>query len=418
MGSMMVRGKSRVMDLLPRVLRPRAEQLSRDVEMVLAGLRGERAPPWLARDGARYGAPLVPNPRRNPGASALAQILAVEVEAPDAVSLTLRWPEAFPAPRPGQFITLELPDLGEGLRRTYSISSDCRAPERVSITVRRVANGRASTWLNQEARAGMELRVTRPAGRFGEALETSEGAVVMVAGGSGITPMMAMLRSGLGDPGSPRPVTLIYANRSAESTIFGVELRAMAAAPESPLRLIEVLEPSHGRLDAACFASLVDAHAELGEAFQHRSTQVLVCGPPPMMDGVVEQLRGRGVDDEQIHLEHFTAGRARTQPDPEPNPERGRAWSVEFVEGPDGPATTVVVQPGQSLLDAGLDANIDLPYSCAMGGCGACMSTLERGSVAMDEPNCLRPSERAAGRVLTCVGRPTSPCRLRITTGS
>ncbi|EDM76912.1 Ferredoxin [Plesiocystis pacifica SIR-1] len=402
------------MDLLPRVLRPRAEQLSRDVEMVLAGLRGERAPPWLARDGARYGAPLVPNPQRSHDARALAQILAVEIEASDAVSLILRWPEAFPAPRPGQFITLELPEVDEGLRRTYSISSDCRAPERVSITVRRVANGRASTWLNREARAGMELRVTRPAGRFGEALETSEGAVVMVAGGSGITPLMAMLRSGLGDPGSPRAVTLIYANRSAESTIFGAELRAMAAAPESALRLIEVLEPSHGRLDAACFASLVDRHAALAEALGQRSTQVLVCGPPPMMGGVVEQLRGRGVDDEQIHLEHFTAGRTRA----EPNPERGRAWSVEFVEGPDGPATTVVVQPGQSLLDAGLDANINLPYSCAMGGCGACMSTLEEGSVAMDEPNCLRPRERAEGRVLTCVGRPTSPCRLRITTGS
>lgn len=409
----MVRGKSRVMDLLPRVLRPRAEQLSRDVEMVLAGLRGERVPPWLARDGSRYGAPLVP--RRSPDTSALAALLAVEAETPDAVSLSLRWPEAFPTPRPGQFITLELPAAaGEGLRRNYSISSDCRAPGRVSITVRRVAKGRASAWLSQEARAGMELRVTRATGRFGEALDASEGAVVMVAGGSGITPMMAMLRSGLGDPGARRPVTLVYANRSAESTIFGAELRAMAAAPESPLRLIEVLEPSHGRLDAACFASMIDAHAELGEALAQASTQVLVCGPPPMMRGVVEQLRGRAVDEGRIHLEHFTLGRAQAEPRSKPE----RAWSVEFVASPGQPATAVVVQPGQTLLDAGLDAGLDLPYSCAMGGCGACMLSLEGGSVAMDEPNCLRPRERTEGRVLACVGRPTSPCRLRVTADS
>ncbi|MCA9697697.1 MAG: hypothetical protein KC431_09240, partial [Myxococcales bacterium] len=257
--------------LLPRVLQPRLAQLRLDLRAVVAGLRGERAPSWLPRDGSRY--------RSTRAAVGLStrelEVTAVVHETAEAVSLVLRDPRGLTLPplRPGQFFTVLVPvngDGGELLRRAYSISSDCRTREQLTLTIKRVAGGRASNWLADHATAGMRLQVLGPSGDFGFEPEPDRERprkLVLIAGGSGITPMMAMLRT-LPEVEAGCELALIYGNRRREDVIFAEDLDALARRHGERLRIHHALEqpPSdwtgaHGRLDAATLGAMLDAEA-------------------------------------------------------------------------------------------------------------------------------------------------------------
>jgi ferredoxin-NADP reductase len=389
------------------VLEPRVVQLRRDLEAVIAKFRGERAPTWLARDGSRY-------PSDSPAkrlATRELEIVEVVRETDSAVSLILRDANGQPLPivRPGQFFTLliETPlgglieHEGETLRRAYSVSSDCRERERVRLTIKRVADGRVSNYLNDEARPGLRLRALGPSGEFGcapEPARTQPRKLVLIAGGSGITPMMALMHTLL--PSEPScEIALIYANRSAAQVIFADELRELEAEHAGRLRVQQTLEhpcdhPTLGRLlDAEALARAADV-------------EFMLCGPAPMMAIARELLSERGVASTRIHSENFLAPRLAD------TTKLRSPQAITVVIG--GREIGVVVQPGQSILEAGLAAGLAMPYSCAMGGCAACKVKLERGAVLMREPNCLAASERASGYVLACVANPTEPCRVRV----
>jgi ring-1,2-phenylacetyl-CoA epoxidase subunit PaaE len=379
---------------------------------MLAGLRGQRPPAYLVRDGSRYAS-------ATPGPTHLAtrELELVEIirETADAVSLVFADAGGQPLPsiRPGQFFTLLVEHEGEVLRRAYSVSSDCRARDRFALTVKRVAGGRVSAWLNEVATPGLRLRALGPSGEFGctpEPGRTSPRKLVLIAGGSGITPMMALIRTLLpSEPGCE--IALIYANRSADQAIFADALATLAAAHGQRLRIhptVEIAAPGWtgaiGRGDSATLARLLDGEALADDP----ATEFLLCGPTAMMDQARVALGQRGVAAARIHAESFLAPHLAA----DASAQLRDSQPVTVVVGER--ELELVVEPGQTILEAGLAAGLDLPYSCAMGGCAACRVELVRGAVVMREPNCLAASERAAGYVLACVASPTEPCRVRV----
>ncbi len=394
--------------LIPRTLEPRVGQLRRDLRSVLAGLRGQRAPAWLARDGARY------VDTRSPSLAGIVtrelEVAACTRETDDAITLTFHDPSGAPMPsiRPGQFFTLLVDLDGVSLRRAYSVSSDCRTRERFDVTIKRAEGGRVSSHLHAHASVGMRMRVLGPSGEFAR---VHAPKLVLIAGGSGITPMMALLRTLL--PSEPdREVALIYANRSPNDVIFAEPLAALEAEYSPRLRIHHELEQpppqwsgAVGRCDKPTLARLLDAIALAHDP----DVEFLLCGPAPMMAGARELLHERDVPAARVHSESFIApylqadAQAQLRAQPLTITARGRE-------------TVLAVAPGQTVLEAGLAAGLPLPYSCAMGGCGACKLELERGDVIMREPNCLTQPERERGLVLACIANPINPCRLRVPT--
>ena len=372
--------------------------LRRDVRMVLDGLAGKHPSPTIThRVSPVY--PVI----KDAGSAARArtlEIAEVRRETADAVSLVLRDPlgRAFEVV-PGQFFTVLVTVDGVELRRAYSCSSSHRVTDTVTITVKRIGGGRVSTYLNEQARVGMPLQVLGPSGEFTFAPDPAATRhLVGIAGGSGITPIMAIARALLeGEPGSR--MTLLYGNRDAASIIFDRELAALAETGRLEVR--HVLEDASGkpgaragRLDAATVAELL-AEAPADATFY-------VCGPEGMMAEARSALTARGVPAERLREERFTAPARR---------EESRTSTAQPVTiRRSGVALDVIVPPGQTILDAGLAAGVPLKLSCAMGGCGACAVQLTSGEVVMDEPNCLTDVERARGTILACCARPVTAC--------
>lgn len=370
-------------------------QLRRDVRALL----GPRPSPLISRPPSPYYPPT--SAADSAARARTLEIAAVTRETADAVTLTLRDPSgASIGFVPGQFFTVQVAlDDGAPLRRAYSASSSHLDPSQVTITVKRVAGGRVSSHLVEHAAVGMRLSVLGPSGDFTLAPDAgAERHVVAIAGGSGITPIMAITRAVL-DVEPRSRVTLLYGNRDASSIIFAGELDALAATGRLDVR--HVLEDAAGRpgatagrLDAATVAALLDGCAA--------GATYYVCGPEAMMAEARSALAARGVPAEHIREERFTSP-ARRQASVAPS-----AQPVTIRKA--GVALDVIVPAGATILDAGLAAGVRLELSCAMGGCGACAVKLTAGEVAMDEPNCLGADERARGTILACVARPLTPC--------
>jgi ferredoxin-NADP reductase len=403
------------MKLLARVVLPPAApaaararrlvaQLGRDLRALGDGLRGV------------HPSPLIERPRRAPIAASVAasaersaralRIEEVRRESADAVSLVLADPTGASLPcRPGQFFTLLVDVGGERLRRAYSASWIDPDGTRVAVTIKRVAGGRVSNHLNDTARAGDLLSVLGPSGEFVVADTAGPRHLVLIGAGSGITPLVAIARDRAGEAGSR--VSLIYGNRTPAAILFAAELDALAAS--GALTVHHVLEEPgdvaarRGRLDedalAAELAVLADADGRPAEYF--------VCGPAPVMDAARAVLVRRGVPPSRIREERFAS------PTSAARSADGRPQLVT-VRRPGQAGQPVLVAPGATILDAGLAAGVAMPFSCAMGGCGACAVRLVDGEVDVDEPSCLTADERARGVVLACVARPRGACTLEL----
>lgn len=407
-----------MLDTTLRSVRARLTTIRSDIAAVTAPARGTRAAPYRPRTGDGWSAPrrpvsLVPATPEPADPPHLARVVEVERLTPDAVRIALEpWTtlDAGAAPgrfRAGQFLTVEVEIDGTLHRRPYSLCSDPADPTRLAIAVKRVEGGLVSNHLNDTVDVGDTLAVRGPSGRFGRTLDLASTApLVLVAGGSGITPLLAILRAALaGGRGSVEPITLVYANRRLQDVMFRDALDALSAAhPE--LRLVHILEsaPSDwagpvGRIDAAALDAVAHEHAEW-----------CVCGPGPMMDAVRAALDGLGVPEARIHEERFTAA-----PRPAGTDARLQQAHALAVRDVDGRVVTATVRPGVTLLEAGLSAGAPMPSSCRMGGCAACRCTLIEGAVEMDDPNCLTPGERARGEILSCVARPLTDVTVALT---
>ena len=331
------------------------------------------------------------------------EIADVIAETDDARSLVFRVPHGaeVPAERlryaPGQFLTLRVPsDRTGSVARCYSLCSSPHTDDALTVTVKRTVDGYASNWLCEHARAGMKIHVLAPSGTF--VPKALDGDFLLIAAGSGITPMMAICKSVLAE-GSGQ-VRLLYANRDETSVIFAEALRELVAKYPDRLSVVHWLESVQGLPSAATLARLAAAHTA-GQAF--------ICGPGPFMAAAQEALQALEMPDKQVHVEVFRS----LDTDP-----FSTIKIEEAAEGDQPPATAVVTLDGTThelswprnakLLDVLLDKGLDAPFSCREGHCGACAVLKKSGEVTMDINDVLEPSDLEEGLILGCQALPAT----------
>jgi 3-ketosteroid 9alpha-monooxygenase subunit B len=301
--------------------------------------------------------------------------------------------------RPGQFLTLRVPsDRLGGAARCYSLCSSPYVDDKPAITVKRTRDGYASNWICDHVIAGTEIEVLRPAGTFVPA--SLDEDLLVLAGGSGITPVLSILTSVLA-AGTGR-VHLVYANRDEDSVIFAERLAALAREYGGRLGVVHWLETVQGLPDAAALGTLLAPYADR-EAF--------VCGPAAFMDLATEVLAGLGAD--RVHVERFLSLDGDPFAEVEV-PVVADDESVATVEVTlDGTTTELAWPASGKLLDVLLAAGLPAPYSCREGNCSACACVLLEGEVDLENNHVLDAADLADGLVLACQARPRAD-RLRI----
>ena len=300
---------------------------------------------------------------------------------------------------PGQSLTLR---RGEE-RRSYSICAPAgRSPR---IGVREVAGGMFSGWLVHQVRPGDVIDVQVPAGSFTPDLATP-GRHVLIAAGSGITPMLSIAGSVL-EANAGSAVTLIYGNRRSDSVMFADEVADLKDAHPARMRLVHVLsrEPQEvelfsGRLDADRLRRLLPAVVEVDQV-----DHFWLCGPFGMITDAVTVLAELGVAPDRIHRELFYVGDEPVETRHE-EPPPGPGCDVTVVM--DGRSSSCVVPPGVPVLDGAQRVRPDLPFACKGGVCGTCRALVTSGEVRMRRNFALEQSELDAGYVLTCQAIPVS----------
>jgi 3-ketosteroid 9alpha-monooxygenase subunit B len=332
----------------------------------------------------------MPEPRR-------VRVVAVDRETEDACSVVLEPVGCEPGEfdySPGQFLTLLLPCTGGAVARTYSLCSSPHVDEAMRIAVKRVADGVGSNWVNDSLSVGDEVMCLPPAGVFTP--KSLDDDLLLFAGGSGITPVLSILKSALA-AGSGK-VVLVYANQHERAVIFGAQLRSLAADYPERLHVIHVLESVQGLPSRAQLAAFAAPYA---------SYTAFICGPSPFMETVTHALRSVGVPPARIHIEKFTSLVENPFDMPAPAP----------VDAGDGSTTALEVEldgethrfdwPRQmKLLDFLLQQGLKAPYSCRQGLCSACACIVDAGEVKMLHNEILEQEDLDEGYVLGCQSLP------------
>ncbi|MGE7388304.1 2Fe-2S iron-sulfur cluster-binding protein [Streptomyces sp. NPDC004126] len=342
-----------------------------------------------------------PGPPGAASGSLRVRVTARVQETPDAVSLVL---DAELPYRPGQFLTVRIPG---GAARCYSLAGSPHTGEPMRITVKRVPGGRGSTWLCDRVGPGDELEVLPPAGTFTPGPGGLDADLLLVAGGSGITPVFSLAKSALAAGGGR--VALVYANRDAGSVIFRDELRELAGAHPGRLTVVHWLEELQGLPAPDRLGGLLAPYA---------GREAWLCGPGPLMDAAEAALRAAGAPGGRIHRErYFSLGGdvfAEPAPGPAPGPAPAGPGAAVAEAVLDGLTRTVAWDRGTVLLDALLAAGLEAPYSCREGACAACCCRVVEGEVRMARNEVLDGEDLAGGYVLACQALPLSD-RVRIT---
>jgi len=322
------------------------------------------------------------------------RVRAVEPETDEAVTVVLDVTEDLrEAYRydAGQFVTFRVWIDGRPHLRSYSMSSAPVADPDLRVTVKRVPGGLVSNWLNDALAPGAVLEATPPAGVF--CLGPCDGDVVAFSAGSGITPVISIIKEALAT--TSRRVHLLYANREPDAVIFRTELARLEERWPGRLRVVHHFDVDRGFVDAE-EVRVFSAPASGAEYY--------VCGPGPFMDVVEQALHEAGVGDGHIHIERFTPSEA---PAPPVEPEEAAAARVTIELG--GRAGTVEHRPGTTILQTARQMGMAPPFSCESGSCATCMAKLVQGSVVMHVNNALTHAEVEDGWVLTCQAVPTTP---------
>lgn len=296
----------------------------------------------------------------------------------------------------GQFLTLVFNHHNEEIRRSYSLSSSPDEPL-LSITIKRISNGEISRFMLTKIKAGDVLNALAPAGRFIVSGYEQDKSILFFAGGSGITPIFSQVKYILNRPGKSR-LTLIYSNQDANSILFKNELDQLAARHPGRFNIIHLLSSEANRLNAdrveTLIRQLVTTELEKAEFY--------LCGPFPYMRMIRFALIYMGIEPNKIRRENFVletvavTGTATSFP---PRNIRIR-FKEEWHDLPVG--------ENQSILQAALQNNLQLPYSCRNGVCSTCTARCISGQVIMVKNDVLTDADITSGLVLTCTGHPVS----------
>jgi ring-1,2-phenylacetyl-CoA epoxidase subunit PaaE len=289
-------------------------------------------------------------------------------------------------------------------RRSYSICAPVGGRPRIGV--REVPGGLVSSWLVHELRVGDAVEVAPPTGTFTPDIEAG-GRHVMIAAGSGITPVLSIATSLLRRPGAQ--VSILYGNRRADTVMFAEELADLKDSHPSRLELVHLLsrearevELLSGRLDADKMRALLPLLIDVS-AVDHW----WLCGPFGMVTDAIEVLAEAGVPAARIHRELFWVDELPPEPRREEPGVEGPSSEVTVVL--DGRSTTVTVAEGDTVLEGAQRARPDLPFACKGGVCGTCRARVTEGEVTMRRNFALEEAEVAAGFVLTCQSQPATP---------
>ena len=304
---------------------------------------------------------------------------------------------------PGQSLTLRRFVGGRDERRSYSICAPAGEPLRIGV--REVPGGALSGWLVNDVRVGDRIEVQPPTGAFTPDLSVP-GRHVMIAAGSGITPVLSITASALADPGSD--ATLLYGNRRADTVMFADEIADLKDAYPQRLQLAHVLsrEPQEvelfsGRLDAERLRVLLPALCDVAGV-----DHWWLCGPYGMVTDAMAVLAELGVASRRVHRELFYV--EDTPPEPEQHAEAPVTGGCQATIILDGRRTATTIPAGTPVLDGAQRARPDLPFACKGGVCGTCRARLVSGQVRMRRNFALEQAELDAGFVLTCQSLPVT----------
>ncbi|MBX2903939.1 MAG: ferredoxin--NADP reductase [Chitinophagales bacterium] len=343
------------------------------------------------------------------------KVTSVNRETPDSVSVSFEVPASLQNQYqyiPGQYLTLKLSINNEFVNRSYSFCSSPFANEPMTIAVKEVTGGKASTFINRHLKVGDEIEVMEPMGNFHAPLsESNQKHYVLFGGGSGITPVFSILKSVLLKEPNSR-ITLFYGNRDEQSIIFKEQLQALQIQHATRLNIIHVLNETSS---TAKYRGLIlkDMALQLlreNTNLQFANAEFFICGPVPMMKEVENALNELGIAKQHIHIEYFTAKADEDKTaasvgttTPSTEPFTGKA-KVKLIY--DGNEVEFEMSEKDTVLNAALDAGFDPPYSCMVAACCTCRAKLLEGNVVMDDRESLTDSEISKGYVLTCQSHP------------
>ncbi|MEL4457350.1 2Fe-2S iron-sulfur cluster-binding protein [Lutimonas vermicola] len=333
------------------------------------------------------------------------RVKEVRRETVDAVSVAFDVPNELEKEfrfSPGQYITIQKDLQDSLLRRAYSICSSPDSGE-LRVAIKEVDKGRFSHFANQVLKPGDLLNVAGPEGRF--VLETNEKHqkdYLAIAAGSGITPVISMIKAVLQNESKSR-FALIYGSKSSDKTIFKKELDSLVASSEGRLKVQYVYskiisdKALFGRIDGKMVKGLLKS-----DFSGYNFDTYFLCGPEEMIDDTKKVLLKNGVKEEAIKLELFSATSYKKEV------TKSLSGNVEITVVLDDEETTFDMRMDELILDAAIAKGLDAPYSCQGGVCSSCLAKVVEGTALMERNTILDADEIEEGLILTCQAHPTT----------
>lgn len=345
------------------------------------------------------------------------KVVEITHETPDAATIHFEHPDKQTIPyKPGQFLTLIFNIDGKEVRRSYSLSSTPHEAPRLAVTVKRVSGGLMSNYLLDKVKVGDEMKVMQPIGNFClTCAPDNQRYVILFGAGSGITPLMSILKSVLKEEPNSK-VALLYGNSDEDSVIFKNQLQKLEEEHADRFTIKYIYsQPKfacdhRGRMNQSMIIKILE-RLQLAKV---DNAVYFMCGPEGMMDEVRHALDVLHVPADRIFRESFVSNKLIEQ-----QQQQQGAHGDVLSSDDDGEIVTqmvtiiyegaeyhVEVEPDQTILEAALDQDVDLPYSCQAGLCTACRGKCLSGKVHLDEREGLSDAELEEGYVLNCVGHP------------
>jgi ferredoxin-NADP reductase len=303
---------------------------------------------------------------------------------------------------PGQFLTFEFDIHESAIHRCYTLASSSARPHLISITVKRVLGGKVSNWLHDNMKVGMSVKAVGPMGDFTSAV-FEQDSLLLLSGGSGVTPMMSMVRSYY-DLANPTSIVFVHSARSTEDIIFKDELTTIAR--DHPWLDVKFVCEVPTKDDTTSYAGRLNRALIERIVPDFRSRRVFTCGPPGYMTAAKAMMRDAGLDMGRYHEESFEFSQLPSNDGPAAQTVASPAgeFNIEFRRS----GRTITCGASTSILNAARQAGLFLPSSCSQGICGTCKSTLVSGTVDMTHGGGIRRREIEQGKILICCSRPTS----------